>query len=121
MGLDEGSVDPVRLMSLILKAIESHNGCPAAPEAFRVFDGKRRYEARLSEQNWVNTSVLKEQADTNVALDSSIERGLPSATSRTTSPGESSVAERSAVGTRSERVLDRAVRLGKEVTRSPST
>ena len=106
-GVDEGSVDPVRLMGLILKAIEAHNGCPAIPELFRVFDGKRRYEARLSEQNWVNTSVLNAQADTNIALDSSVERGLPSATSRTTSPGESSATERSAVGTRSERVLDR--------------
>ena len=57
-GVDEGSVDPVRLMALILKAIESQNGCPAVPEAFRVFDGKRRYEARLSKQNWVDTSGL---------------------------------------------------------------
>ena len=86
-GVDEGSIDPVRLRGLILKAIEAHNGCPAIPELFRVFDGKRRFEARLSEQNWVNTSVLNAQADTNVALDSSVERGLPSATSRTTSLG----------------------------------
>ena len=108
MGVDEGSVDPVRLMRLILKAIEAHNGCPAIPKAFRVFDGKRRYEARLSEQNWVNKLVLNAQADTNIALDSSIERGLPSATNGTTSPGESSATKNNAAGLRGERVLGRA-------------
>ena len=107
-GVDEGSVDPVRLMALILKDIELHDGCPATPKTYRVFDGKRRYEARLSEQNWVDTSVLNSQADTKVALDSSVERGLPSVASRTTSTGESSATESNAAGFRSERVLDRA-------------
>ena len=77
-GVDEGSVDPIRLMAIILKAIESQNGCPAVPEAFRVFDGKRRYEARLSQQHWVDTAGLGEQIDTNVPLESSGERGKSS-------------------------------------------
>ena len=61
-GVDEGSVDPVRLMALILKAIESHNGCPATPDVFRVFDGKRRYEAQLSNPSRVDASVLSDLA-----------------------------------------------------------
>ena len=69
-GVDEGSVDPIRLMAIILKAIESQNGCPAVPEAFRVFDGKRRYEARLSQHNSVDTAALGEKIDTIVPLES---------------------------------------------------
>ena len=38
-GVDEGSVDPVRLMALILKAIESHNGCPASQRCFACLMG----------------------------------------------------------------------------------
>ena len=74
-GVDEGSVDPITLMAIILKAIESQNGCPAVPKAFRVFDGKRRYEARLSQQNWVDTAGLGEQINTNFPLESLGERG----------------------------------------------
>ena len=77
-GVDEGSVDPIRLMAIILKAIESQNGCPAMPEAFRVFDGKRRYEARSSQQHWVDIAGLGEQIDTNVPLESTGERGKSS-------------------------------------------
>ena len=47
VGVDERSVDPIRLMVLILEAIETDKGCPPSPRAFRVFDGKRRYEAHL--------------------------------------------------------------------------
>ena len=86
-GVDEGSVDPVRLMALILKAIESQSGCPAVPKAFRVFDGKRRYDARLSEMNWTDTSGRSEQANTNVGLEVSNERGLSSIGSVITSTG----------------------------------
>ena len=78
VGVDEGSVDPVRLMALILKAIESHNGCSALPEFYRVFDGKRRYEARLSEPNWEDTSGLSEQGVSTVALESSSNGGRSS-------------------------------------------
>ena len=78
-GVDEGSVDPIRLMAIILKTIDAKNGCPAVPEAFRVFDGKRRYEARLSQHDWVDTAALGEKIDTIVPLESSGERGKSSA------------------------------------------
>ena len=58
--IDSMSLDPVALMRRMLLDVGRHGGCPLVPIQYRVFDGKRRYQAFMGVPKAIQDSQLVE-------------------------------------------------------------
>jgi len=60
VSIDDTSLDPVALMRRMLLDVGRHGACPLVPIQYRVFDGKRRYQAIMGAPKGIQGSQRAE-------------------------------------------------------------